>query len=81
MDTFLLPVSWQGKEIEFPAQILTFGYGIKLEVEIDEIKIWFERDEQANWRGVMAYEDVQAGKKVDRELIQAIAATIEKITG
>jgi len=79
-DDFLLQVTWKGKEYEFPVRVLNFGYVTKLEVEINDIKVQFERDDEANWRAIMSNEDIQAGKQVDKSLLLAVAEVIEEVT-
>ncbi|TMI63645.1 MAG: hypothetical protein E6H07_12795 [Bacteroidetes bacterium] len=77
---FLLPVTFQGKEREFPVRFLNYGYSSKLEVEIDGTKILFEPDEERNWRALISYEDLVANKNISRELLEAVAGVIEEIT-
>jgi hypothetical protein len=76
---FELPVSFNKKELSFPARLLSYGYSYKLEVDIDGDKILFEPDEERNWRALIAYEEVSANKKMNVELLQAIASSIEEI--
>ena len=51
-----------------------------IEVEIEGTPVVFERDEEGNWRAVMGYEDLVAGKKVKKELLIKVADVIEEIT-
>jgi hypothetical protein len=77
---FLLPVTFKGKELEFPARLLNYGYSSKLEVELDGIKVIFEPDEERNWRVLISYEDLVANKNISRELLEAVAGVIQEIT-
>ena len=77
---FMLPVTFNGKEMEFPARLLNYGYTVKLEVTIEETKVQFEPDEERNWRALISYEDAQVNKKFDPNLLKAIAEVIEEIT-
>lgn len=77
---FLLPVSLEEKVLELPAKIVQFGYVVKLEVEIKGKIVTFEPDEERNWRAVMEFEDLIAGKKVKKDLLEAVAGMIEDIT-
>jgi hypothetical protein len=79
-DDFRLPVNYGGKELEFPARLFHYGYIIKLEVEVEGLQVFFERDEERNWRAILSYEDAQANKSIDRELLKAITDSIEEIT-
>lgn len=79
MDEFELPVSFNEKELSFPARLLNYGYSYKLEVDIDGDKILFEPDEERNWRALVAYEEINTSKKINIELLKAIALSIEDI--
>ena len=79
-DEFILPVSFEGNKLELPARLRQFGYTVKIEVEIAGLIVTFEPDEERNWRAVLGFEDVGAGKNVKRELIEAVAGTISEIT-
>jgi hypothetical protein len=78
-DDFELPVVFNNAEMSFPARLLAYGYSYKLEVDIEGTKVLFEPDEERNWRVQLSYEDVMAGKKINIELLKAIAASIGKI--
>jgi hypothetical protein len=78
-DSTLLPVNYNNKTYQFPIRIVNFGYVAKIEIEIDETKVLFERDDEHNWRAGLSYEDTQAGKKIDGGLLQAIAEVIEQV--
>lgn len=80
MDDFILPVTFNGEELEFPARLQQFGYTVKLEVEIKGTKVMFEPDEERNWRALISYEDLQANKKLDKELLEALAEVITNVT-
>lgn len=79
-DEFLLPVSFNGHSMELPAKLRQFGYTVKIEVDIDGLIVTFEPDEERNWRAVMGYEDVVAGKAGNKKLIEAVAEVITEIT-
>jgi hypothetical protein len=76
---FELPVSFNKKELSFPVRLLNYGYSYKLEVDIDGDKILFEPDEERNWRALVAYEEINTNKKINIELLKAIALSIEEI--
>ena len=79
-DSFALPVVFDNREFNFPARLLQYGYTIKMEVEIEGTKVNFEPDEERNWRAVISYEDVQANKKLNAELLKSVAEAIEALT-
>jgi hypothetical protein len=79
-DSFLLYVKVNGREYQYPASILEYGYTVKVEVVINDSKVIFEPDEERNWRAVIPYEDAQSNKKFDREILEAVADVITEHT-
>ena len=79
-EAFILPVRFNGKDFEFPARLLKYGYSFKLEVDIEGTKIHYERDEERTWRAVIPYEEIPADKRIDARLLKAITVVIEDIT-
>ena len=55
-EDFILPVTFNDDEIELPARLLAYGYSFKIEVDINDTKVQFERDEERNWRALISYE-------------------------
>jgi hypothetical protein len=80
-EDFTIPVTYKNEERNFTARLLNYGYSYKIEVEINGAKILFEPDEERKWRAMIAYEEIEANKNIDKNLLSAIASTIEKITG
>jgi hypothetical protein len=76
---FDLPVSFNNKELNFPARLLDYGYTYKLEVDVDGIKILFEPDEERNWRVLMLPEGLNTNEKIDIDILKAIVSSIETI--
>lgn len=79
-DEFILPVTFNGNEMELSARLLNYGYSSKLEVEIEGTKVIFEPDEERNWRAVISYEDLIANKKVSKELLEEVADVIQNVS-
>lgn len=76
---FELPVRYRGEELLFPAQLVSFGWTHRIQVDVHGTTVFFERDEEGEWRALIAAEDLEAGKKTDAELLKAIASCIEDI--
>ena len=76
---FDIPVTHKGKELLFPARLVSFGWTHKIEVEVAGTVVFFERDEEREWRALLSAEDAEAGKKVDAELMKAIVDSLEEI--
>lgn len=77
---FELPVMFNDKELNFSGKFLDYGYSSKIEMDIEGTKVRFEPDEERNWRAILSFEDVQANKKMNLDLLKAIAEAIDAIT-
>ena len=51
----------------------------KFRVAVADYEVLFESDEERTYRAVVDTSSLEAGKKIDVELLQDIAATIEEI--
>lgn len=79
MEEFELALKYKGQGMLLPVKLLNYGSSYKLEVEIDGTKVLFEPDEERNWRALISYEDVQANKKLDKELLELVASELNAI--
>ena len=75
-ESFELPVQYKGKELLLPAQLHQFGYGYKIEVEVNGSSVFFERDDERNWRALIET-DVHLNERIESKLLEAIAASLE----
>lgn len=75
-DVYEIPVHYKGEEILVPAQLLVTGYTHKFRVEVAGHEVFFEPDEERNYRAMLdpAHSD---STKINIDLLQAIAAGIE----
>lgn len=80
-EDFELPVPFKGEKLMLPARLLRFGYTYRIEVDIDVLKVSFEKDDEQNWRALLSAEALQQypQHKVDVDLLQAIAAAIDDV--
>ena len=76
---FELPVSYKGKELLFPGQLHQYGYSQKIEISVNGASIFFERDEEGNWRAIVDPSEFEKNKSFSIELLQAIACSIEEV--
>jgi len=75
-DSFELPVFYHNEEILVPAGFEQVGYTHRITVDIDGVIIFFEPDEERNYRGVL--KEAGAHHNIDPLLIQAIVESLEK---
>lgn len=79
-DYFVIPVSFQGREIEFETRLLLQGYIHRLEVIVDDIPVLFEPDEERNYRALISMEQLDGkGKNLNKGLLQAIAEVLKSL--
>lgn len=77
-EDFQLPVTYKGKEELYTARLLQFGYTYKIEVDVHDTHIHFEKDDSGDWRALLSQQDMEASKHIDRHLIEQILLAIEQ---
>jgi hypothetical protein len=78
-DPFDLPVLYNNKEILLPAQLHQYGYSFKIEVGVNGTPVFFERDEDRNWRALIDPSTNELNGSLTLELLQAISTSIQKL--
>jgi hypothetical protein len=76
-EPFELPVTYNGEELHFPAQLKQFGYTHRIVVDVYGTEVFYEPDEERNYRAIIDQEKIS--KQVSVELLKAIAEAIEGI--
>ncbi len=76
-DTFQIPVTYQGKELNFDAQLLQLGYISKIQVDVNGVIIFLEKDDAANYPAILT--NVNDESKIDKELVKEIVQSLELI--
>jgi hypothetical protein len=79
MEEFDLPVDYKGQELTFRTSLLTSGYTHKFQIDVNGQDIFFEPDEERNYRAVIPYEEIGNKKNVDPELLKIIANTLQQL--
>jgi hypothetical protein len=79
-DYFIIPVSYQGKELDFQAKLLMQGYIYRVEVIVDDIPVLFEPDEERNYRALISMDQLEGkGKNLNKGMLQAIAEVLQSL--
>ena len=78
-ESFELPVFYNNKEILLPAQLHQYGYTYKIEVDVNGIAVFFERDEEKNWRAILDPSSVDNNPHISKEQLQAIAESLQQL--
>jgi hypothetical protein len=55
---FGIPVTYKDKELLFPAQLVSFGWTHRMQVDVYGTTIFFERDEEREWRALLEPEEL-----------------------
>lgn len=76
---FKLPVTYKGEEREFDAKLIASGYTHKFHVDIEGVGVFFEPDEERQYRAILDHEAIEKNLKPNADLIQLIGNKIEKL--
>ena len=78
-ESFELPVIFLGKEILFPAELFATGFSYKIKVMVDGIGVFFEPDEEKNYRATIDHADQDKANQLNKSLLQAISETLHEV--
>ena len=79
-DQFLLTVNYKSKDQDFNAWLLLQGYTHKIKVQVEGTEVFFEPDEEGNYRAVkMSWQEQKDLDKIDRRLLALIGQKIEEV--
>jgi hypothetical protein len=76
-DDLQIPVTYKNQELTFTAKFIQFGYSYRFEVDVNGILVFFEPDEERNFRAIVN-PSVDNGK-FDRELIELIMVCLREM--
>ncbi len=76
---FEIPVLYNNQELLFTARLLAFGYVHKFEVDVFGQQLFFEQDDSGDYRALADPTNLDNVRKMDVELLHAIAHSIETI--
>jgi hypothetical protein len=79
VEDFKIPVLYNNQRLNFPAQLVRYAYSYKIEVDVQGTMIYFEPDEERNWRALVGFEEIEVNRNLNKELLKAIATSIEEI--
>jgi hypothetical protein len=81
MDEWLtLPVTYQGKDLEFEARVYQYGYIHRFEVIIDGIAVQFEQDDEENYRALVTLEEMSKSKTINVGLLEVMALQLKQLS-
>jgi hypothetical protein len=71
-----VPVTYKDQELIFYAKFIQFGYSYKFEVDVNGVIIFFEPDEERNFRAMIDPTIYHENHNIDKELIRLIAEAL-----
>lgn len=78
-ETFMIPVSYMGKELEYEGRLRILGYLHKIEIDMDGVVVVFEPDEERNYRALISPEQMDKSKQLSAGLLEAIANQLNSL--
>ena len=81
MDFFELPVTCNGKEFLFPAELLPMGFTHRIKVTVEGTEILFEPDEERNYRAIITDREKFSQPDINKLLLQYICKTLDLLFG
>ncbi|MCF0056289.1 hypothetical protein [Dyadobacter sp. CY356] len=77
-DIFEIDVEFKGEIREFEGRLVLTGYEHKIEIFIEDISVFFEPDEERNYRAIVGLDQI-GHKNLSPGLLQAIAQRLESL--
>ena len=71
-----VPVTYKNQELIFPAKFIQFGYSYKFEIDLNGITVFFERDEERNFRAITDHFIEHRDDAVNKELLELVAESL-----
>ncbi len=79
-EPFVLTVPYKGGEKEVQAQLQLSGYTHRFVVLIDDMEMYFERDDSGDYRALLPpHVTEKEAQHLDHNLLQAIAQKIQEL--
>jgi len=78
-EPFILDVNYLGEELEFEGQLRLSGYLHKIEINVHDIPVFFEPDEERNYRALVDMEQMKNNKLLNPGLLEAIANRLNSL--
>ena len=79
-EEFEIPVVYKNQQLYFKAKRLILGsYTQKIQVDVYGTEVFFEVDEERNYRAYIDPTNTEAIDKADKDLLQQIAEAIESV--
>lgn len=77
-EPIFITVPYKNTERQFEIELQVTGYTHRFKVMVNDVLVFFEPDEERQYRAVLSPEYLQAGQQLDPALLQMIAETLRK---
>lgn len=77
-ENIIITVPYRGGEKEVALEWQPMGYTHRFKVQLDEVEVYFEPDEERNFRVVLPEGLNDNQVKINIELVQAVAAVLQE---
>lgn len=77
-ETIEISVPYRGTETTITLEYQPMGYTHRFKALIDEVEVFFEPDEERNYRVVLPPESLDGSIKLNAELIQSVATVLQE---
>lgn len=78
-ESFEIPVLYRNQELLFTGILLTFGYVHKFQVDVFGQEVFFEQDDNGEYRALIDPAFLEEANKLDKSLLKEIASSIQYI--
>ena len=78
-EPFLLDVNYLGEQLDFEGQLHITGYQHKIEINVNDVAVFFEPDEERNYRALISMEQMAGHKHLNPGLLKAIAKRLDSL--
>ncbi|WP_207427979.1 hypothetical protein [Pedobacter sp. SYSU D00535] len=76
---FKLPITYKGQEKELEATLTASGYTHKFHVDIDGVGVFFEPDEERNYRAVLDPKSIELNLSPNLDLLRLVGNKLEEL--
>lgn len=78
-EPFTLTVNYKGTQHDFETQLIITGYTYKFRMLVNDVEVFFERDDAGEFRALAPDADAKQLHALDPALLQEIAQQLEAI--
>ena len=78
-ESFDLPLTFQGEEMQVPAEFQPYGYTYRIKITVQGTTLFFEPDEEKNYRAVLTPGEQENSKKLPKGLLETISEKLQEL--